>query len=43
MVWVPSGGEELALKMLGDAGFAETQVHQLPHDIENNYYVSRRL
>ena len=32
-------GEELALKMLHDAGFADVRVETLEHDIINNYYV----
>ncbi len=35
-------GEELAVKMLDDAGFVDIQVRQLPHDIINNYYVMTR-
>jgi 2-polyprenyl-3-methyl-5-hydroxy-6-metoxy-1,4-benzoquinol methylase len=34
-------GEELAVSMLGDAGFARVEVHRLPHDIQNNWYVAR--
>ena len=34
-------GEEKALEMLRDAGFAVTEVHRLPHDILNNYYLAR--
>ena len=36
-------GKERALEMLADAGFTATEVHQLPHDIMNYYYVSTRL
>ncbi len=32
-------GEELALEMLQAAGFTRVQVHQLEHDVQNNYYV----
>ena len=32
-------GEELAVKMLEDAGFAEVRVETLDHDIINNYYL----
>ena len=32
-------GEELALKMLGDAGFNDVRVETLDHDIINNYYI----
>jgi 2-polyprenyl-3-methyl-5-hydroxy-6-metoxy-1,4-benzoquinol methylase len=35
-------GEELALKMLEEAGFANVTVHTLDHDIMNNYYVCRK-
>jgi SAM-dependent methyltransferase len=34
-------GEELARKMLAEAGFGQVEVHQLPHDILNSYYVCR--
>jgi 2-polyprenyl-3-methyl-5-hydroxy-6-metoxy-1,4-benzoquinol methylase len=34
-------GEQLALAMLKDAGFANVQTHRLPHDIQNIYYVCR--
>ncbi|HEU5100821.1 MAG TPA: methyltransferase domain-containing protein, partial [Roseiflexaceae bacterium] len=34
-------GEELALAMLADAGFAEVEVKQLEHDIVNSYYIAR--
>jgi SAM-dependent methyltransferase len=33
-------GEELALEMLRKAGFGSVQVQQLPHDIQNSYYVA---
>lgn len=32
-------GEELALEMLQTAGFTQVHVHQLEHDVQNNYYV----
>ncbi len=32
-------GEELAVKMLKDAGFADVNVTTLDHDIINNYYI----
>lgn len=35
-------GEELALKMFEEAGFADVAVHTLDHDIMNNYYVCRK-
>lgn len=34
-------GEELAVKMLGEAGFRDVAVHKLEHDIQNNWYVAR--
>jgi 2-polyprenyl-3-methyl-5-hydroxy-6-metoxy-1,4-benzoquinol methylase len=34
-------GEEKALEMLADAGFVDTVVTQLDHDVANNYYISR--
>lgn len=34
-------GEELALRMLGEAGFADVRAERLPHDIMNIYYVCR--
>jgi 2-polyprenyl-3-methyl-5-hydroxy-6-metoxy-1,4-benzoquinol methylase len=33
-------GKEKALELLTAAGFAHTEVHQLPHDIFNYYYIS---
>lgn len=35
-------GEELAVEMLTDAGFEGLSVNQLPHDIQNNWYVMRK-
>ena len=35
-------GEELALKMFGEAGFDNVEVHTLEHDILNNYYLCRK-
>jgi len=35
-------GEELALKMLGDAGFKSTDVKRLDHDFQNAYFVSTK-
>jgi 2-polyprenyl-3-methyl-5-hydroxy-6-metoxy-1,4-benzoquinol methylase len=32
-------GEELAVEMLGEAGFADVRVETLDHDIINNYYI----
>ncbi|WP_213163491.1 class I SAM-dependent methyltransferase [Kaustia mangrovi] len=34
-------GEEKALDYLAAAGFAETEVRTLEHDIQNNYYICR--
>lgn len=36
-------GRELALSMLQEAGFGHTEVHQLEHDIQNYYYVNRKV
>jgi 2-polyprenyl-3-methyl-5-hydroxy-6-metoxy-1,4-benzoquinol methylase len=35
-------GEELAVKMLKEAGFSSVAVRTLEHDIMNNYYVCRK-
>jgi 2-polyprenyl-3-methyl-5-hydroxy-6-metoxy-1,4-benzoquinol methylase len=35
-------GEELAVRMLDDAGFQDVQVKRLDHDIMNNWYVMRK-
>jgi len=35
-------GEELAVEMLRKAGFKEVAVHQLTHDFQNNFYVSKK-
>lgn len=35
-------GEELALQMLRDAGFGSTRIEQLPHDIQNQYYINHK-
>lgn len=35
-------GEELAQRMLADAGFKHVEVKQLPHDIINSYYINRK-
>jgi len=32
-------GEETALAMLREAGFTSVQVQQLPHDVQNSYYI----
>ena len=34
-------GEQLALRMLDDAGFTDVSVQRLDHDIQNNWYVAR--
>lgn len=34
-------GEEVALAMLAEAGFAAVDVKQLPHDFMNSYYIAR--
>lgn len=34
-------GEELALEMLAEAGFSNVEVHTLPHDVQNNWYICR--
>ncbi|MBT3996210.1 MAG: methyltransferase domain-containing protein [Chloroflexi bacterium] len=35
-------GRELALKMLGEAGFANVEVKQLEHDFQNEYFLSTK-
>ena len=35
-------GEEKAVEMLEEAGFASVKVNQLEHDISNNYYVAKK-
>ena len=35
-------GEELATEMLRKAGFVEIHVHQLAHDFQNSFYVTRK-
>lgn len=35
-------GQEKALKMLGEAGFAQVEVRQLAHDLFNDYYIIRK-
>lgn len=35
-------GEELAVRMLKDTGFADVHVETLPHDMINNYYIMRK-
>ncbi|MCH9656370.1 MAG: methyltransferase domain-containing protein [Planctomycetes bacterium] len=36
-------GKELACQMLGDAGFQEVDVQELPHDIMNYFYVMTKM
>ncbi|HEV7302157.1 MAG TPA: class I SAM-dependent methyltransferase [Tepidisphaeraceae bacterium] len=33
-------GKDVALRMLGEAGFGDVQVHTLSHDISNYYYIA---
>ena len=35
-------GEEKARGLLSEAGFKHVEVHQLPHDIQNSYFVARK-
>jgi 2-polyprenyl-3-methyl-5-hydroxy-6-metoxy-1,4-benzoquinol methylase len=35
-------GREKALEMLAAAGFGNVEVHELPHDFQNFYYVARK-
>jgi hypothetical protein len=35
-------GEETALAMLRAAGFPSTEIKRLAHDIQNQYYISRK-
>ncbi len=35
-------GEELALEMLGEAGFEHVDVRTLEHDFQNNYYIMKK-
>jgi 2-polyprenyl-3-methyl-5-hydroxy-6-metoxy-1,4-benzoquinol methylase len=35
-------GKETALRLLADAGFNRVQVHELPHDFQNFYFVARK-
>jgi SAM-dependent methyltransferase len=35
-------GRQTALRMLDEAGFQDVEVHDLPHDIQNCYFVARR-
>jgi SAM-dependent methyltransferase len=34
-------GRRVAQRMLGEAGFTSVAIHELPHDILNDYYVCR--
>lgn len=35
-------GQEMALQMLGNAGFSRVEIKQLPHDFQNDYYIVRK-
>ena len=35
-------GEEKASQMLGEAGFTNVTIKQLPHDFQNNFYIATR-
>lgn len=35
-------GEELALRMLRDAGFTSSRVERLSHDVQNAYFINRK-
>jgi hypothetical protein len=35
-------GREKALKMLNDAGFRNIEIKNLPHDIQNDYYIIKK-
>jgi 2-polyprenyl-3-methyl-5-hydroxy-6-metoxy-1,4-benzoquinol methylase len=35
-------GEELAIALLNEAGFSNIEIRQLPHDIQNNYFIVRK-
>lgn len=35
-------GKQKALEMLAEAGFTNIEVHQLPHDVQNYYYVATK-
>ncbi|MNT95682.1 hypothetical protein D3C71_2104300 [compost metagenome] len=35
-------GRETAVAMLSERGFTDVTAHQLPHDLQNDYYVCRR-
>ena len=35
-------GKELALQMLGEAGFGEVVVEELEHDFQNYFYIVRK-
>jgi 2-polyprenyl-3-methyl-5-hydroxy-6-metoxy-1,4-benzoquinol methylase len=35
-------GQELALQMLGEAGFSTVEIKQLAHDFQNNYYIVKK-
>ena len=35
-------GEQVALRMLAEAGFSQVEVRRVPGDIINSYYIARR-
>ena len=35
-------GEQMALRMLAEAGFSQVEVQRVPGDIINSYYIARR-
>jgi Zn-dependent membrane protease YugP len=35
-------GEEMAVEMLGDAGFGNVEVKRIEGDPTNNYYIARK-
>ncbi|MGF1536101.1 MAG: class I SAM-dependent methyltransferase [Elainellaceae cyanobacterium] len=35
-------GEEKAIELLGQAGFAQVEIRRLAHDFQNNYYIVRK-
>ena len=36
-------GEQVATRMLHEAGFTEVEIHTIEGDAFNNYYVARRM
>ena len=35
-------GEELAMRMLKDAGFSSVRIERLSHDVQNAYFINRK-